>query len=55
MCVKLATKRAVLSLLLDICQGIWEDSKTGFVCSVTGLLLMLGSVLRASDVRLLLS
>lgn len=51
--VGLATKRAVLSILLDICQGIWEDSKAGFVCSATSLLLVLDSVLCASDVRLL--
>lgn len=37
--VGLATKIAVLSLLLDICQHIWEDSNAGFVRSVTSLLL----------------
>lgn len=49
------TMRAGLSLLLGICQDIWEDSKEGFVCSITSLLLMLASVWCASDVRLFLS
>lgn len=44
------TQKAALSLLLGTCQGIWEGSKGGFVCSITSLILMLGSVLCASDV-----
>jgi len=49
---KVGNKASSLSLLPDICQGIWEDSKAGFVCSVTSLLLKLDSVLCASNVKL---